>query len=352
MKRKKSIALCLGTTVLSLLLSGCNISDSSSYQKQTIRKYESATGTQTQANTNITSETNSITSSETVTTVEKTTAPKVTTAPNTTSPTSTTPLTTTTKSPEKSSTATISKLIESALMPVGQTLYVWGGGWNEQDNGSGETAVNIGVYSKWKEFYDSHKNGHSMSTYKAQWDSGNRESRFYGLDCSGYIGWAVYNTVETENNKAGYVTYAETITQTLAQKAGFGTVKSCDVNTKLYPGDIVSLNAYGHTWISLGQCSDGSALLLHSTAEGGVQLSGTASNNGEANSEAYKLAKSYMQKYYPDWWKYFGDKKTFVTNTNRIGTVFSWNVKSGVVSDTENIRNMTPEQILKRFIGQ
>ena len=39
----------------------------------------------------------------------------------------------------------IPDLISNALKPVGSTLYVWGGGWNAADNGSGETALHMGV---------------------------------------------------------------------------------------------------------------------------------------------------------------------------------------------------------------
>ncbi|RGY78941.1 hypothetical protein DXA18_13955 [Dorea sp. AM58-8] len=37
----------------------------------------------------------------------------------------------------------LSDLIADALKPVGNTLYVWGGGWNVPDNGSGETALHM-----------------------------------------------------------------------------------------------------------------------------------------------------------------------------------------------------------------
>ena len=33
----------------------------------------------------------------------------------------------------------LSDLIADALKPVGNTLYVWGGGWNVPDNGSGNS---------------------------------------------------------------------------------------------------------------------------------------------------------------------------------------------------------------------
>ena len=49
------------------------------------------------------------------------------------------------------------------------------------------------------------------------------------------------------------------------------------------PGDILSSNCSdcGHVWISLGTCEDGSVVVLHSTSNGGVQLSGTVSDEGE-----------------------------------------------------------------------
>ena len=37
-----------------------------------------------------------------------------------------------------------------------------------------------------------------------------------GLDCAGYVGWAIYNTLETKSNHGdGYVLKAEEMTKTL-----------------------------------------------------------------------------------------------------------------------------------------
>ena len=34
-------------------------------------------------------------------------------------------------------TATIENLLYTALQPVGSTMYIWGGGWDGEDSGSG-----------------------------------------------------------------------------------------------------------------------------------------------------------------------------------------------------------------------
>ena len=44
--------------------------------------------------------------------------------------------------------------LEIAMEPVGQTMYVWGGGWNEEDTGAGVEAVTIGVSDQWASFFE------------------------------------------------------------------------------------------------------------------------------------------------------------------------------------------------------
>ena len=51
--------------------------------------------------------------------------------------------------------ATIKRLIQVALQPVGSTMYVWGGGWNQTDDGSGIESTTIGVPSRWAIFFRS-----------------------------------------------------------------------------------------------------------------------------------------------------------------------------------------------------
>ena len=49
---------------------------------------------------------------------------------------------------------TLQNLLRTALMPVGIALYVYGGGWNRQDTGSGNTAMHIGLPQSWIDFFD------------------------------------------------------------------------------------------------------------------------------------------------------------------------------------------------------
>ena len=49
---------------------------------------------------------------------------------------------------------TLQNLLRTALMPVGTALYVYGGGWNRQDTGSGNTAMHIDLPQSWIDFFD------------------------------------------------------------------------------------------------------------------------------------------------------------------------------------------------------
>ena len=79
----------------------------------------------------------------------------------------------------------------------------------------------------------------------------------------------------------------------------------------LKPGDI-GYNS-GHTWIVIGQCSDKSVVIVHSTPQAGVQISGTTTPTGNYSSQAVALAKKYMAmysgynifNYHPSSWKLY-----------------------------------------------
>lgn len=47
----------------------------------------------------------------------------------------------------------LKSFLKNALMPAGETMYVYGGGWNEADTGAGIEAVTIGLSPEWKRFY-------------------------------------------------------------------------------------------------------------------------------------------------------------------------------------------------------
>ena len=48
----------------------------------------------------------------------------------------------------------LKQLVKTALIPVGKTLYVWGGGWNQDDSGAGESALSLGPRYTWEIFFN------------------------------------------------------------------------------------------------------------------------------------------------------------------------------------------------------
>ena len=108
---------------------------------------------------------------------------------------------------------TIENFLITAILPVGKTMYVWGGGWNEEDTGAGADACTIGVSPAWAEF---------AAEQEATYDYDDTRYQIHdGLDCSGYMGWLVYNLLETEDGQPGYVTKATDMAADFATR-GFG----------------------------------------------------------------------------------------------------------------------------------
>lgn len=181
---------------------------------------------------------------------------------------------------------TMETFLQNALTPVGSTMYIWGGGWNEEDESSGATSMQLGLRPEWRQFAKEQD-----ATYDYEQHRFEREN---GLDCSGYVGWVIYNTFETENKREGYVTKSTEFAESLANRGWGRLIK----NPKNYlPGDIVSMD--GHVWICLGTCSDGSVLLVHSSPPG-VSVCGTQIAENES-SVAIDLATEFMKTYFPEW---------------------------------------------------
>ena len=218
-----------------------------------------------------------------------------------------------------------------ALEPACSTMYVWGGGWNEEDTGAGIEAVTLGVSPKWADF---------AARQNASYDYTKTRYQIHdGLDCSGYVGWAVYNVMETENRKEGYVIKSTQMAQHFSERGLGEYIPAADVQ-KWQPGDICSMK--GHVWISLGMCSDNSVLLLHASPPG-VIFSGTLLPDGSV-SEAVKLAEQITQTYYPDWYKKYPDcsrSHSYLPNSS----VMRWN--TDILSDHERIQDMSANEVIK-----
>ena len=272
---------------------------------------------------------------------------------------------------------TVKNFLSTALMPAGHCLYIYGGGWNWQDTGAGDATRTIGLSPDWVRFFEEHDGSY---TYRDRdGDEANKDAAhsFYpygrfnqycyaGLDCSGYVGWTLYNTFESENGKAGWVNKSTQFARDLSEQ-GLGKwsnvvpVPDGSKKTALLPGDIISLP--GHVWIALGTCADGSVVMLHSSPTrsydnqpgGGVQLGAIGPDH---NCEALVLAEKYNTKYFPDWHDRYPvfllTYDRYIPSTENPDTGrFSWDTKAeGGLTDPDGIRKMKPAQILALLFGE
>lgn len=256
---------------------------------------------------------------------------------------------------------TLKNFLATAMEPVGTTLYVYGGAWNWQDIGASNQATSIGLPQEWIDFFQSqnanysYKNANPAKSYYpfGRWN----QYYFAGADCSGYVGWAVYNTMHTQSGGSGYVQEATTMAQRFAD-FGWGSKTQYIRRSDFKPGDIMSMN--GHIWICLGVCDDGSLVILHSTPSasvngtsgGGVQINGVGDSE---NCQAVQLARTYMSRYYPQWYSRYHDVyKNYASYTSFSGSTagkFSWTIGSAL-TDPDGYRNMTADEILADLFGE
>lgn len=236
--------------------------------------------------------------------------------------------------------STLKTFLKTALEPVGSTMYVWGGGWNREDTGAGREACTIGVSPQWKKFFELQNEDYNYRDTRYQISN--------GLDCSGYVGWCIYNILNTEDGKSGYVMSAGKMAFDFASR-GWGAYRTKEQVADYRAGDIMSSGS--HVWIAVGQCTDGSAVLLHSSPPG-VQLCGTPSQDGTEDSEAVTLAASYMKEYYPDWYAKYpvcSRGRNYLTDYAQM----RWDASgSAVMTDPDGYLNMTAEQILQDLFSE
>ena len=77
----------------------------------------------------------------------------------------------------------MSKLLKTSIQPVGSTMYIYGGAWNEADDGAGVEAVTMGLSPRWAEY---------AAMQNASYNYRNTRYQIHdGLDCSGYVGWVM-----------------------------------------------------------------------------------------------------------------------------------------------------------------
>lgn len=219
--------------------------------------------------------------------------------------------------------------LQTAVEPVGTTMYVWGGGWNEEDTGAGVEAVSLGVSPQWAAFAMEQDAAYNYKNHRYQIHD--------GLDCSGYVGWAVYNALETEDGGQGYVCKAADMAQEFSLR-GLGEYIPVDRLDHWRPGDIMSMK--GHVWISLGMCDDGSVLLVHASPPG-VILCGTELPDG-GESQAVRLARSVMAANYPDWYRRYPDCSRSCSYLDK-SSAMRWSRE--VLTDEEGLAEKTADQV-------
>ena len=272
---------------------------------------------------------------------------------------------------------TLKNFISTAFQPVGTTLYVFGGGWDFQDLGTSYEGRTIGISQNWVKFFDDHNtsytyrdDAHPNNTY---YPLGEFNQYYYaGLDCSGYVGWSIYNTIYNDSlTHPGFVTNARKIANNL-EKENYGiwmhTVEGSTYSNPNYilladelkVGDILSTS--GHVMIVLGKCNDSSFIILHSTPSnsksgkpgGGVQMSAVnPKESGSTDCEAYKLCEEFMNKYFKKWIERYN---VVVTATEKVFDfkddvpttgLFHWNLTNGIITDPDNYTLKNASEILK-----
>lgn len=258
---------------------------------------------------------------------------------------------------------TLRNYLATILEPVGTTLYVYGGGWDWQDEHSANQAMTIGVPQSWVDFFDQQDadyNYKDPDPAYSYYPFGSWNQYYYaGLDCSGYIGWALYNVMSTEsrtNDAAdGDVLPARKMAKSLADNS-WGTLTTEIHADDFRPGDICSMD--GHIWTVIGVCDDGSIVIAHSSptdskngyAGGGVQLSAlNPVDDDNQDCEAYALAQEYMSRYYPEWssrydavLKSYEQYTTFESDT---AGLFHWDLVNAL-SDPDGYADRNATEIL------
>lgn len=268
---------------------------------------------------------------------------------------------------------TLKNFLATAMMPVRTTLYVYGGGWDRENAGANMQARTIGVSKEWVLFFQSQDKSYTFhgsplidTEHIHDLCGGSNEYSDVGLDCSGFMGWTLYNVMNTEDGKEGFVIKSTKIAKTL-EKNGWGRwtreihAPKDHVHSMFFPGDVFSIA--GHVWICLGTCEDGSILVLHSTAApsrsgqpgGGVELSALGADE---NCDAYRLADTYMSHYYPLWYERYPvalkDYVQYTSTEHENAGKFTWNLtgEAGGLTDPDRYQSMTPEEILTDLFGK
>lgn len=226
---------------------------------------------------------------------------------------------------------TVKEFLSAALEPCGSCLYVWSGGWNEEDTAAGIDAMTMGVSPRWKEFFDENDAGYDYTTTRFQIHD--------GLDCTGLLGWSVYQVFGDKYSDTGYVFQSGTVIDNYLSLFGGEKTAAADV-TDYRAGDVMCKD--GHVFIVIGQCSDGSLLFVHASPPA-VSICGTPTPDGNKSSEAIALAKEYMQDYFPHCYEKYD---TTSRGTGYLTQYDRYRFDENILCDKDGYFGMSAEEIL------
>ncbi len=228
--------------------------------------------------------------------------------------------------------ADVGELMRIAAEPIGKCLYVYGGGWNEEDTAAGKEALNYGISPGWIEFYNKNNSAYDYTKTKYQIHN--------GLDCTGYVGWCMYQLYGNTYSNSGYVYASKDMAE--GYKNLFGATIAPASGVKDFKcGDIMS--KAGHVYIVLGSCSDGSVVFMHASPPN-ISLCGTYTPGGKKNSQAIYLAQKYMKEYFYECYKKYPNCSR---GTSYLTTYDKISIPTGILADADGYRNMDAEQILR-----
>ena len=233
------------------------------------------------------------------------------------------------------SAKTVRNYLLNGLQACGRVLYIWGGGWTQ--------STVKGVPSSWTNWYNSQDSTYNFNNYRDL----STANRVKGLDCSGFVGWTTYQTMQTISGATSYTVVSGSVGGSYVNR-GFGTIITQSQlradGYKLYPGDI-GYDA-GHVWMIVGQCKDKSCVVLHSIPQAGVQLSGTPTPSGNYDSQAVQLCNRYMS-IYPGFTRFPYETScgNYVTRSN----YFRW--YRSTLADPEGFMSKNANQVLSSLFS-
>lgn len=232
---------------------------------------------------------------------------------------------------------TVKEFLSAALEPCGRCLYVWSGGWNEEDTAAGVDAMTYGVSSRWYEFFK--ENG-------SDYDSAETAFQIHdGLDCTGYLGWSLYQVFGDSYSDSGYVFQSGMVIDNYISLFGGEKTQASEV-VDYAAGDIMCRD--GHVFIVIGQCDDGSLLFLHASPPA-VSICATVTPSGDENSEAIVLAEEYMEKYRNECYEKFD---TCRRGTSYLTQYDRYRFDTSVLSGQDYYEGMSPREILEDLFSE